>query len=425
MRWTDEDPGAGDVHALRHLSRQLTTTVNELADVHWEVRSRTGTLTEAAWSGQAGDAWRDSAQTCVDNLRHLLESIDPATDALTAYANRVEEIAEEAAVIRRRQDAASTLLRSLHRAPETTTAAARTRWRDACDDASDTVRAGDRQLQDLADQRRAADTRLRGQIDPVRAVDWDLAGVVSVPAPVRAAGPSVGVPDGAVRLAQVGKDTVQLGSKARAYRQFVRSGFAPVAGRPRAALREGAKAAAALRRFCFGGEGSGVLARMRVPGAAVVGRAFLPVTIYSGVSDALTGGGYSGGRGAATRALGAVGAAGATALLASSMAPTLGAGALALGPVGLAVAGAAVLAYGAWSLGNLVWDHREAIGDFLGSAWSGIGDAAARARDVGVRAASAAVDWARDRIGSVTRRAADAVGDVAGGLLRVLSFGSL
>jgi hypothetical protein len=56
MRWTDEDPGAGDVHALRHLSRQLTTTVNELADVHWEVRSRTGTLTEAAWSGQAGDA---------------------------------------------------------------------------------------------------------------------------------------------------------------------------------------------------------------------------------------------------------------------------------------------------------------------------------------------------------------------------------
>lgn len=424
MRWTDEDPGAGDVHALRHLSRQLTTTVNELADVHWEVRSRTGTLTEAAWSGQAGDAWRDSAQTCVDNLRHLLESIDPATDALTAYANRVEEIAEEAAVIRRRQDAASTLLRSLHRAPETTTAAARTRWRDACDDASDAVRAGDRQLQDLADQRRAADTRLRGQIDPVRAVDWDLAGVVSVPAAVRAVGPSVGVPDGAVRLAQVGKDTVQLGSKARAYRQFVRSSFAPVAGRPRAALREGAKAAAALRRFCFGGEGSGVLARMRVPGAAVVGRAFLPVTIYSGVSDALTGGGYDGARAGATRVLGAAGAIGAGALVTSHLFVAAGAASL-LGPVGFAVAGAAVLAYGAWSLGNLVWDHREAIGDFLGSAWSGIGDAADRARDVGVRAASAAVDWARDRIGSVTRRAADATADVAGGLLRVLSFGSL
>jgi hypothetical protein len=424
MRWTDEDPGAGDVHALRHLSRQLTTTVNALADVHWEVRSRTGTLTEAAWSGQAGDAWRDSAQTCVDNLRHLLESIDPATDALTAYANRVEEIAEEAAVIRQRQDAASTLLRSLRRAPETTTAAARTRWRDACDDASDAVRAGDRQLQDLADQRRAADTRLRGQIDPVRAVDWDLAGVVSVPAPVRGAGPSVGVPDGALRLAQAGKDTVQLGAKARAYRQFVRSGFAPVAGRPRAALREGAKAAAALRRFCFGGEGSGVLARMRVPGAAVVGRVFLPVTIYSGVSDALTGGGYDGARAGATRVLGAAGAIGAGALVTSHLFVAAGAASL-LGPVGFAVAGAAVLAYGAWSLGNLVWDHREAIGDFLGSAWSGIGDAAARARDVGVRAASDAVDWARDRIGSVTRRAADAAADVAGGLLRVLSFGSL
>ncbi|MGH8777011.1 MAG: hypothetical protein ACRDWI_18305 [Jiangellaceae bacterium] len=85
----------------------------------------------------------------------------------------------------------------------------------------------------------------------------------------------------------------------------------------------------------------------------VAGRVFLPATIVGGVVDAGTGGGYDGGRGVATRALGAAGAAGAVGVLALT------------NPVGLTVAGGAVLAYGAWSLGNLAWDNRRAIGSFV------------------------------------------------------------
>jgi hypothetical protein len=93
----------------------------------------------------------------------------------------------------------------------------------------------------------------------------------------------------------------------------------------------------------------------------VLGRVFLPATAVLGVLDAGTGGGYEGARGTAARLLGAAGAAGAVGVVALS------------NPVGLTIAGGAVLAYGAWSLGNLAWDNRRAVGSFFRRAAGGIG----------------------------------------------------
>ncbi|NHC14802.1 hypothetical protein G9H71_13520, partial [Motilibacter sp. E257] len=125
----------------------------------------------------------------------------------------------------------------------------------------------------------------------------------------------------------------------------------------------------------------------------VMGKAFLPLTIVTGAMDAVTGGGYDGARGWATRGFGLAGAAGAATVL------------LASNPVGLAIGGAAVLAYGAWSLGNYVYDHWDDITDFAGKAADWAGD---RISDAG-HALGEARDWAGDRLSD----AGEAIGDAA------------
>lgn len=124
-----------------------------------------------------------------------------------------------------------------------------------------------------------------------------------------------------------------------------------------------------LRDVLTGGGTTGRFAAART----VLGRAFLPLTFLGGISDAVTGGGYDGARGAATRVAGAAGAAGALALGATYL------GLAALGPVGVALAAGAVIGYGLWSLGNLVYDHREQIGAFFGQVGSGLATGARRA----------------------------------------------
>jgi len=135
----------------------------------------------------------------------------------------------------------------------------------------------------------------------------------------------------------------------------------------------------------------------------VAGKAFLPLTVVSGLGDVVTGGGYTGARGWATRGFGLAGAGGAVAVLAMA------------NPVGIAVGGAAVLAYGAWSLGNFVYDHRQEIGRFASSAASWTGD---RLGDAGA-AVSQASDWAGSRIADAGRGLGQAASKVSG----VLSAG--
>lgn len=196
----------------------------------------------------------------------------------------------------------------------------------------------------------------------------------------------------------------------------------------------GRRADAAMRTFQFGKPPGALLSRL--PGAANVmrhaGKVFLPLTVLSGLSDVATGGGYDGARGVTTRVLGAAGATGAGALLASSFV----AGA-ALGPVGLAVASAAVLAYGAWSLGNLIYDNWGAITDAVGRAANWVGDRAVDAGRAVVGAATWTADrvgdaaaWAGDRLTDAGRAVRDGLGAVAeggkrlvDGALNILSFG--
>lgn len=208
-------------------------------------------------------------------------------------------------------------------------------------------------------------------------------------------------------------------------------------------------ASAALRELQFG-KTAGFLGRIPFIGGAatkfmgVVGKAFLPLTVATGLLDAVTGGGYEGARGWATRGAGLAGAAGAGALLASS------AGLIALGPVGLGIAGAAVVGYGAWTLGNMIYDNWGEITDFTGKAagwvadtasagWNWAGDRVSDASGWTVDRVNDAKDWAGDRLedaGKMAKDAGKAVADtgkavleggkkLADGALNVISLGFL
>jgi uncharacterized protein YukE len=219
---------------------------------------------------------------------------------------------------------------------------------------------------------------------------------------------------GGVALAQVIKGVMKSATKSKAFLDFLKASTAPVTHYA-AMVENFKKADAAMEIFKNGKPVNPNIARLVGPQATgalrIAGKAFLPLTLATGLVDVATGGGYEGARGWATRGFGLAGVGGAGALLA--------AGALGLGPVGLAVAGGAVLAYGAWSLGNLVWDNREAIGDFLGSAGKTVWNAGATAVDWTKDAVSDAADWAGEQV----NKAKDAVADFGKGALDVVSFG--
>jgi uncharacterized protein YukE len=230
---------------------------------------------------------------------------------------------------------------------------------------------------------------------------------------------SLGVAGGLLAGGKALKDAWKLFSKGRAFTQFL-SNAVRAAGLYGPSMRfllgsgTTADAAAFLRMralmgasddawnlFRSGRAATGPLAGLRT----AAGRAFLPLTVATGLMDTVTGGGYDGARGWATRGFGLAGAAGAGAIM-------LG---VATGPVGLAVAGGAVLAYGAWSLGNYVYDHWDDISDFAGRAADWTGD---RVADVGEGLSNAA-GWAGDRLSD----AGDALGDAADSVGGVLKSG--
>ncbi|MFI2753740.1 hypothetical protein ACGIF2_09925 [Cellulomonas sp. P22] len=253
---------------------------------------------------------------------------------------------------------------------------------------------------------------------------------------------------GGVALAMVVKKGIGTATKGSAYLQFLKASFAPITDYG-TMVNNFAKSDEMLDLFSNGSKNGGILRFVIGSKAATaVGKIFLPLTVVTGGIDAITGGGYEGARGWATRGFGAAGALGAGALIAS------GAGLIALGPVGLAVAGAAVLAYGAWSVGNLVWDNREAIGNFFQSvgghiadgasaawrattgvasdawnattgaasdAWNATTGAASDAWNATTGAVSDATDWAGDRLSD----AGNAIADAGKGALHTLSFGFL
>jgi hypothetical protein len=220
---------------------------------------------------------------------------------------------------------------------------------------------------------------------------------------------------GAAAVALGLKDTWKVLSKSGALLRFLNHSTKPITDYA-TFLRNIGAADDALAELMRGKANGGVL-RFAVGSraATVAGKAFLPLTVVTGAVDAVTGGGYDGARGWATRGFGAAGAVGAGALLASS------AGLVALGPVGLGIAGAAVLGYGAWSLGNFVWDHREQLGEFTSNAVNWTGDRLSDATTWSGERLSDAKDWAGERLSD----AGDAVEDLGKKAVSTLSFGLL
>jgi uncharacterized protein YukE len=125
----------------------------------------------------------------------------------------------------------------------------------------------------------------------------------------------------------------------------------------------------------------------------------LPLTAIGGIVDVFTGGGYEGWRDWATRGFGLAGAAGATALLASS------AGLVALGPVGLGIAAVGVTAYGLWTAGNFVHDNWDTIRDTGSRVLTTVGDTAGRVWEGVSNGYESALGWARGLLGGGPRLA--------------------
>lgn len=185
MSWTDDDPGWGDTDGLRAVGRAVETAARLVSSARFDVTSEAGTLTGAAWSGGGGDRWRAVAQERERGLGGLVEAAATGSVALVRYAAAVEEIAEEAALARVRQEFARDALAEVLRrqaAPSfacpgaVITPAERRlddrRRRDARDSAHGEVRAADAAMAELADRRRAVDAVLRGELGLVEIEDW-------------------------------------------------------------------------------------------------------------------------------------------------------------------------------------------------------------------------------------------------------------
>lgn len=196
MSWTEDDPGAGDAGGLRVAAARLDAAVRALSDVLFDVRGGAGTLTDEAWGGVAGEAWRVSAQACERNLSGLIEASASGSSALVAYAGQVEQIAEEAVRVRRqRQDAVADLAAvtffwapppARRGLPVVVTPAERARQERrrlaAQQDAQRAVSSADRAMAELVDRRRSADSQVRGALGDVSVGEWQAVGRASIAA---------------------------------------------------------------------------------------------------------------------------------------------------------------------------------------------------------------------------------------------------
>ncbi len=216
---------------------------------------------------------------------------------------------------------------------------------------------------------------------------------------------------GAAALALTLKNAVKLFGKSSALVKFFAASAAPITDYATFLKNMGA-ADDALATF-MRGQANGGFARFLMGSkvAKFAGKAFLPLTVITGAADAITGGGYEGARGWATRGFGLAGAVGAGTLIASS------AGLIALGPVGLGIAGVAVVGYGLWAGGNYVYDHWDDIKDFGGKAMDWTGD---RWNDT-TEAVGNATSWAGDRLSD----AGSAISEAGKSTVHTLSFGLL
>lgn len=387
-------PPTADPHGLRAAARRLAGAGADV-DARGSAVAGAGNAALVGWQGSASLLMAARAAQLRRSAEHAAHELVVLATATDRYADAAERARHEVAVLNERweeaerraaQQAAAARQAAAEAQRRAQAAAARARaagdtvqrvasrtYDDGSAELAQTQaelrRRYDAVVEELEDDGFSLERALR-QRDPTAFLpDWVAGGVYTVQSGIRAISlttKGIGWTRYTVAVAQVsryfdlGHDTIRgaiaASDEARTLKELLygRTSRLPVAGRPLTAA----------------------------------GKAFLPVTLFTGIGDVLSGGGYDGWRDPVTRVLGGAGAAGAGALLFAGAA---------LGPVGLAVAAGAVLAYGAWSLGNALYDHRQQIGAFLGRARDGVVTAAGAV----TTAAGRTLDRARGAAGRV------------------------
>ena len=378
-----------DPEGLREAARRLSRSAAEL-DGRGVSAATAGTTALTGWSGSASLQFVARARSLRSSTSQAQDALEGVSRAASRFADEVEQARQEVA---RLNDAWGDAVARARRQAEDAAEQAR---RDALEAAARGEELLRRSYDDGSETLREQGSGLTARYDQVTG-DLRDAGF-SLERALRERDPVALLPGwvaGGIYTGQYGAKAHGLlrtrGAAAARYAYLVvqASRFYDL-GRPAVANALLTSAQAEKLRDVLTGRGTtGRFAAART----VLGRAFLPLTFLGGISDAVTGGGYDGARGAVTRVAGAAGAAGALALGATYL------GLAALGPVGVGIAAAAVIGYGLWSLGNLVYDHREQIGAFFGQVGTGL---ATGARHVG-QAVTRTVDSAK-------RSLADGVG---------------
>jgi len=407
-------PPKADPYGLRDAARRLTEVGRDL-DAGGQRIASTGAATLGSWQGSASLLMAARARELRRVTQQKEQALTVVAQATERYADEVEQAKDEVrrlnelwdeAVRRGQQQAAAAATaraaaeRQAQAAAERAAAAgerARQRAVQSYDDGSAALAESQAQLEqryrrlnEELEQDGFSLARALSSRDPITFLPgWIAGGVYTGQAAFK------GLTTG-VKAAKLARYSVLL----RQVSQYFDVGNVRVASALRAsaefrALSEALYGKTSTTRFIGGAR-------------TVAGKAFLPLTLVSGLADIRTGGGYEGWRDPATRVAGATGVAGATALLISAS-PFL----FTLGPVGFAVAGAAVLAYGAWSIGNFVYDHRKAIAAFGGKVRDGV----VRGVELQVEAARATVNAAKD----VLATGAGAVGDAGKKVVDVIT----
>lgn len=371
-------PPQGDPHGLRDAARRLTTVARDLeARGDRVATTATGTLT--AWQGSASLLMAARARELRRTTQQKQDVLSGLARATGRYADEVERAKDE---VRRLNELWDEAVRRAHQ-----------RGARAYDDGSAALAETQAQLQQR--YRRVSEELEQDGFSLQRALS--SGDPMSLLPPWMAGGAYAG--QAALRTATTARKASALVRYSVVLRQTGRYfdlGHPRVAGAVR-----GSAEYRALRDALYGKTSALPVAGRPLTAA---GKVFLPMTFASGVADVLTGGGHEGWRDPATRTAGAVGAAGAGALLISAS-PIL----FTLGPVGLAVAGAAVLAYSAWSIGNLVYDHRDAIAAFGARVRDGVVRGAVAYTAAVGRTVAQAKEVLAAGADSVTRAAGEAV----------------
>jgi len=387
-------PPKADPYGLRDAARRVTEVGRDL-DAGGQRIASTGTATLGSWQGSASLLMAARARELRRVTQQKEQALTVVAQATERYADEVEQAKDEVRRLNELWDEA------VRRGQQQAAAAAGERARQhavqSYDDGSAALAETQAQLEQRyrrlnegLEQDGFSLARALSSRDPITFLPgWIAGGVYTGQAAFK------GVTSG-MKAAKLARYSILL----RQASQYFDVGNVRVA--------RAVKASAEFRALSEALYGKTSTTRFIGGARTVAGKAFLPLTVVSGLVDIRTGGGHEGWRDPATRVAGAVGVAGAGALLVSAS-PLL----FTLGPVGVAVAAAAVLAYGAWSIGSFVYDNRKAIAAFGGKVRDGVVGAV----ELQVEAARATVNTAKD----VLATGAGAVGDAGKKVVDVIT----